>query len=372
MEENFSFHIDPEFLRYFQGRLKQVFLYITDRCNLLCKQCLYKPNVVFQVGDVEIELNTALALVADFRKMGATKISILGGEPSLYGAAEGNIPLARVIRACKELGYRYIRMDTNGIFAPSFLRTPGLSDLDEISFSLDGCTPETNDVLRGAGNFGKTVDSIKQAVELGFRVTVTTCVHRKLAEVEPGSGKYVLDSMIRFVESLGVEEINFHVLMKHGFPMDTWTGDTDIPWSTWVKVCESIDMQIRQGAYGIPVRLPKHFVTQEEFARNPEYYGYCPVKLGERVLVHPDGMIRICSGLISTKYGVARYYARKIVWEEGPLNETRDHDLTALTPCTNQNKGMVCGGMAPLCFSFKPEQTEIVWHEELGWEKKRT
>ena len=110
MKQKFLFKIDPKFQLHFQGHLKQVFLYITDKCNLLCKQCLYKPNLVFQLGKGEIELETALALVSDFRTLGATKMSILGGEPSLYGASEGNLPLVHVINKCSDLGYRYIRI----------------------------------------------------------------------------------------------------------------------------------------------------------------------------------------------------------------------------------------------------------------------
>jgi len=370
MTQPYSFDIDRQFVNYFQGRLKQVFLYITDKCNILCKQCLYKPNVLFQLGKGEIELETALSLVSDFRKMGATKMNILGGEPSLYGRTQNHKPLIKVIETCKDLGYRSVRIDTNGIFAHDFLTTPGLKNLDEMAFSLDGHTPETNDMMRGEGNFTRTVESIKRAVHLGFNVTITTCVHRKLVEVE-SNGRYMLDSMIRFAESLQVNEINFHVLFKYGFPMDTWTGDADIPWYTWVKVYEDIHARIQENEYKIQVRIPQHFVTKEEFDRNPGYYGYCPAKLGERVLVHPDGIIRICAGLLSSQYGIARYNAYRIIWEDSWLNELRDHKLNEFTPCTHQSKNMECGGMLPLCFSFKPEQKEVVWNEELNWESRK-
>jgi molybdenum cofactor biosynthesis enzyme MoaA len=40
-----------------------VFMYITDRCNLTCEQCIYKPSISHFINE-EIELNTALDLLA--------------------------------------------------------------------------------------------------------------------------------------------------------------------------------------------------------------------------------------------------------------------------------------------------------------------
>lgn len=62
------FEIDPKFRDYFEKRLQQVFLYITDECNLRCIHCLYKPHLIFHLKKKEIELETALALISDFKE----------------------------------------------------------------------------------------------------------------------------------------------------------------------------------------------------------------------------------------------------------------------------------------------------------------
>ena len=59
------FDIDAKFREHFRN-LKQVFLYITDVCNLRCVQCIYKPNVTFHLGQEEIELETAIALISGY------------------------------------------------------------------------------------------------------------------------------------------------------------------------------------------------------------------------------------------------------------------------------------------------------------------
>jgi len=365
-----NFEIDPRFREYFKN-LKQVFLYITHECNLRCVHCLYKPDLTFHLKEKEIEVEAALAFISDFREMGASKLTIMGGEPTLYGVDQEWKPLLKVISEARNLGYEYIRIDTNGQFDEKLLEKEEFKLLDEITFSLDGPISEINDPIRGKGSFEKCVGNIKKALALGYNVDLTCCIHRGLIQRD-AQGNLFLDRMIQFAEDLGIHRINFHDLFKTGIPRDTWTGNLDISLEEWIHVWVEIQKNIEAGKYKIPVRIPQCFVSREEFKRNPEYYGYCPVKLGERVLVHPNGIIRICALMIGTPYGIARFYNRKIVWDESLTNETRDHKLDEYTPCTNQSKSKSFGDFVPLCVSFKPKQNEFIWQQKLEWERKRS
>jgi hypothetical protein len=150
--------------------------------------------------------------------------------------------------------------------------------------------------------------------------------------------------------------------------MDTWRGNFAPRPEDWVPVYEELAAKVRDGAFSIQVRLPQCFVSRAEFARNPSYYGYCPVKLGERVMVHPNGTIRICSNLICTAYGVATWGEGRIGWERSNANELAKHDMDRLTPCTNRSRHKKYGDLVPLCFSFKPGQEEYVWTNRLRWD----
>lgn len=366
------FDIDVKFLKHFQN-LQQVFLYITDECNLRCAQCIYKPSITYHLGDKEIRLETALRLISDFREMGASKLSILGGEPTLYGASQDWKPLLTVIGKAKELGYEYVRLDSNGTTEnlSSLLLKEDFKKLDEISFSIDGPAPEIDGPIRGEGTFDKCVSNIKKAIELGHNVNITCCIHRNLIKRDV-NGVLLVDRMIQFATSLGVNRINFHVLFDRGTPEDTWTTpEIHILPKEWMSIFTEINQNIETGKYKIPVRIPQSFITREEFEKKPDYYGFCPAKLGERVLVHPNGIIRICSSLLSSPYGVARYFDNKIVWDRGLTNELRDHKLDKATPCTNQSKKYSNESFVPLCFSFKPKQDEFVWRKKLAWERSR-
>lgn len=362
------FDVEENFLSHFKG-LKQVFLYVINECNLNCPQCIYKPNNYFCIGNKEIEYITAIELISDFYEMGARKLTILGGEPTLYGKYQ-NKPflLAELIAEAKRIGYEYVRIDTNGTFPLDLFEKDGFKKVDEISFSMDGYNEKSCDSIRGKGIFKVEVERIKRAVALGYKVDITCCVYQELLEQDI-DGKYLMEKLIYLASDLGVNRVNYHALIKDGTPIDLWSSDLQVRAEDWVKVYDNITKKINEGQYPISVRIPKSFITKEEFYKNPCYYGFCPAKLGERVLVHPDGIIRICSGLLGTAYGIANYYNGKICWNNGNTNELIDHDLNMYTWCTNRGTKSF-GKYVPLCFSFKPKQDEFVYNL-LEWEKRQ-
>ena len=361
--------MDQKFKDYFKTNLRQIFFYIIDDCNLRCEQCLYKLEIGFQLEKKEIDFDTAIKLLSDFREMGATKLTLMGGEPTLYGIKQKNKPLLELIKKSKELGYEYVRIDTNGQFNSELLEQPEFKMLDEITFSIDGPNKEINDPIRGYGSFDKCVKNIKRAKELGYNIDITACISKYLIERDENENLY-LDRMIKFAEDLGIERINFHNLFKTGVPRDYFSGNLDITIKDWFKVWNEIEDKVDNNEYKIPVRIPQSFTTREKFDENPEYYGYCSCKTGSRILIHPNGMLRVCSLMIGTPYAIARYYDDKIVWDDTPTNELRAHKMDENTPCTNQSKNNKFGEFVPVCVSFKPKQQEMIW-KELNWENKR-
>ncbi len=361
--------VDEKFQMYFKN-LKQVFLYVINECNLNCPQCIYKPNNYFTIGKKEIDYETAVKLISDFYELGARKLSILGGEPTLYGKYQGKrYLLADLIAEAKKIGYKYVRIDTNGTFSPELLELDGFKQLDEISFSMDGFDRDTCNNIRGRGVFEIETENIKRAVALGYRADITCCVYQELLERD-NKGDYLLEKLIYLAAELGVSRVNFHGLVKDGTPIDLWSSDLQVNVEDWVQAYENISQKISAGVYPISVRIPQLFITKEEFYEKPKYYSFCPTKLGERVLVHPDGIIRICSGLLGTAYGVADYYDGKICWNNRKTNELLEHKMDTCTWCTNRGKKDY-GEYVPLCFSFKPNQDEFVYKNILEWEKEK-
>ena len=104
MNKKFNFTIDEKFIDYFSS-LYQVFLYLVDSCQLQCEQCLYKLDNNFTLSRKDIEPKHALWMVEDFYKLGARKLTLMGGEPTLYGIEEKRKPFFELIEHAKNIGY---------------------------------------------------------------------------------------------------------------------------------------------------------------------------------------------------------------------------------------------------------------------------
>lgn len=342
--------IDEKFIQYFKN-LKQVFIYLTDECNLACKQCLYKPNLI---SKKKISPQDAIRLLEVCRDLGAFKLTILGGECTLYDTNS----LIQIIQHAKKIGYKYVRIDTNGIFNKNLFETKLFYLLDEISFSIDGFNDTSNDILRGAGSFHQTLSNLRKSVLSGLPVHITTCVTKQNTLLSGGIENFLF-SMIKFAESEKIRTINFHGVFKMGTPMDCWTSESHLNPEDWYYSIKEFQKRVLNNEFTVNVRLPLHIVKQDEFNSNPHYYGYCPSKLGERVLIHPTGIIRICSSLLSTCYGSAFFNSEKIQWNDF-TNELSEVDLHSHTPCSHQ-KALYKNDFVPVCFSLKPYQNEIIW-----------
>ncbi len=363
-----NYIIDNKFKEHMVN-LQQVFLYLIDECNLNCVQCLYKPNNKFHIGEKNyINFDECKMLLEDFYEMGARKLTLMGGEPTLYDVKNNNENLLKLITFAKSTGYEYVRIDTNGQFKSDLLYRDEFKQLDEITFSLDGYSAKMNDPIRGMGSFNKCLNNLVVARKLGYNINITTCLHKGLIEQE--SGKYNIERMICFAIEHKIPVINFHDLFKMSIPRDTWSGNIGITSKEWYEKLSDILIHIEQYRDYISIRLPYNYISRKEFDRNPSYYGYCSAKLGDRILVHPDGTLRICSLMIGTPYYVAKYYENKIEWERGKNCELACHKLNENTPCTHQMNNKSFSIYVPTCVSFKPKQDEFVWKNKLRWEMK--
>lgn len=353
---------DRQFEERFATRLKQVFLYVTDECNIRCAQCYYSPWL--KKGHAEMPTEIALLLLNKFRELGAIKVTFLGGEPTLYGQAPGNEPISYLVHAACQMGFEYVRMVTNGLFDQSVLLDEHLREIHEITFSIDGDTAEIHNALRGRRTFERSVRNLQAAVRDGYKVNLTMCVHRGNIG-RAADGTLLLSRAIKWAAALGVKSFNIHPLFRMGVPRDAWTGDTDIEPLEWLSAYREIHASIKRGEYGIPIRLPLRFVTSAEFHQDPRFHGYCSVKHADRIDVHPNGQIHTCALHNGTPIAVALFEDTgdklRIQWAV-ESNELEQHLFKKEEehPCAVM--GAFPNGLQPLCISLKPGQDEYVWN----------
>jgi cyclic pyranopterin phosphate synthase len=104
-------------------------------------------------------LNLATAFVA----MGIEKIRLTGGEPTLRR------DLVKIVEDLRGLeGLREIALTTNGFRLPGLLRELKQAGLDTLNVSVDSLRPGRFAAITGRDGLNRVLDSIEQALDLGF------------------------------------------------------------------------------------------------------------------------------------------------------------------------------------------------------------
>ncbi len=171
---------------------------VTDRCNLTCNHCVADANCNNLKDELtRYELNQVFSQIGRMpNPLGLNvekKVFISGGEPSM------RIDLEEIIKdACRE-GLS-VNVCTNGLR----IRDSMLANLRGLpvafSVSLDG-NLEQHEEIRGAGTYGRTIQTIKDIKKNGYGLFINTFLHQ---------GNF--DSIPMLVEQaadLGASGINF-------------------------------------------------------------------------------------------------------------------------------------------------------------------
>ena len=139
----------------FRAGERNVFFHLLTACNLSCKHCYINP---LQHGTATLPLQTVLQWLKLFaRSRQETNLILLGGEPTMHP------DIAAIIRAAKSMRYA-VTVDSNGFLFHDLLERVRPSELDFLSFSLDGPDPVGNDPIRGDNVFQVCTENLKKAV----------------------------------------------------------------------------------------------------------------------------------------------------------------------------------------------------------------
>jgi SynChlorMet cassette radical SAM/SPASM protein ScmE len=187
-----------------------VFLNVTNRCNLRCSHCMTSAG-----GPQGDELSTEewLALIRRLAELKVFRARVTGGEPLVR---------PDLFRLLEELQRRriVIHLNSNATLVDRDVarRLAELSLLKVVNVSLDGSCAEVHDRLRGLGAFERAVRGVEAMVAEGLRVQIAAVVTRL--------NQHDLEPMIRLARRLGVVGIGFNNLHPAGRVMghrqDLW------------------------------------------------------------------------------------------------------------------------------------------------------
>lgn len=144
----------------------QVVWDVTYACNLKCSHCYATAGKLWRD---ELSTDEAKRAIDIFDRAGVTVLAFSGGEPLVRP------DIFQLTRYAADKGM-YVAMATNGtLITKEKAREMKQAGVQFTQISLDGASAETHDAFRGIeGAFEKTIAGIKNCVDEGFFVEVST------------------------------------------------------------------------------------------------------------------------------------------------------------------------------------------------------
>lgn len=204
-------------------------------------------------------------------KSPSANVIFLGGEPTLHP------DLSRAIRKARGMGYKSITVDTNGFLFHDFLDKVQPSDIDFLSFSLDGATEKTNDGIRGQGVYHTCISGIQKAVSLGFHTSLIYTVSR--------TNIHELCLMPSLLEKWGVKRFFIQVIGLRGNSGKINPDDVRVSPKEWLERIPEVAMDAANR--GIITTYPKVFLSPEEPFE-------CAGLVADNYFIFPNGRVYKC------------------------------------------------------------------------------
>lgn len=171
-------------------------------CNCGCKAC---PSGMGAAGGEAMSSREIAAWLRRGRERGATGVWFGGGEPTLHPN------LGSALARARQLGYRRIRLQTNGLrFAyPEYAERLVERGLGEVSVPIFGAGEEEHDAFaRGEGSFALLQRGLTNLRRLGVRLEADLLI---TAQNMAG-----LADSVQSLSAAGVVGFNFWLVSMHG------------------------------------------------------------------------------------------------------------------------------------------------------------
>ena len=253
----------------FSKNATNVFFHILTNCNLKCKHCYINKK---QHGEKTLPLETIEAWLEVFAsKNKNANVIFLGGEPTLHP------DLSLAVKKAKALGYDSITVDTNGYLFHDILSRVEPDVVDYFSFSLDGVTRETNDMIRGKGCYDNCIAGIKKAILRGFTTSLIYTVSQM--------NLHELDMIAPLLKDLGVDRFFIQVIGIRGKSAENSREKLQVSRNDWIEIIPDAAQKIAR--LGITVTYPKVFLSPDEPFE-------CAARVAENYFIFPNGRVYQC------------------------------------------------------------------------------
>ncbi|OLN27720.1 tRNA (adenine57/58-N1)-methyltransferase [Desulfovibrio sp. DV] len=149
------------------GRLGELWLHLTDRCNLACRHCLFCSG---PAAALELSGQTAVGRIREAAALGCRVYALTGGEPFCHPE------LGSIVAAALAVPDSHVVILTNGTGFTDHAALLADWPRHRVHFqvSCDGLAPR-HDAMRGPGAFARLGVDLGVAQKLGFGLTLSFC-----------------------------------------------------------------------------------------------------------------------------------------------------------------------------------------------------
>ena len=281
------------------GRFRNVYLYITEKCQLRCAHCYMGERLerakVMPLSEVQMNLRF-------WRRMGGSKLTLLGGEATLHPQ------FSEIVRYAHKLSYEKVILTTNGLRpAMRVLAKHRPEHFAYIQVSLDGGSAKTHENIRGRGTFDIAWETIETLCRAGFDTRI-------ICTVNQANMSDCLD-LLSAADRVGVSLVKYHVFSGIGYGSEE--DDLLVSPREWVEFCDELERQ--RDMWKSQLWYQPTYVRRKDFDRYVEQgYRGCIGRTLDRISVFPDGRAYICSYLFDTDLHFAMMGDEMINLNKGP------------------------------------------------------
>lgn len=228
---------------------------VTEICPLRCKHC-YNESGAGKYMPSKEKLQSGLEIII---QAGTGTINFTGGEPLIVPNITSYVEYAHIKRLNTMLntsGLPITRANGHNILE----NLEG--NLDLIKIGLSGATPDTNDYIRGKGNFAIAAIALAKIKE---HASIASCLKVCLDKHNANE----IESIVRFGLDNGVKEIFFGQLINTGRARKELL-DLEFNYEDLQRVAD--DLEIVKEKYGNQIRIAKYCALNGKCKNDGIYY----------------------------------------------------------------------------------------------------
>ena len=227
------------------GRLKHIWIELTEKCNLECLHCYAGSS---PAGESYLDIEYLTLALEEAKELGADSVQFTGGEPMIR-----HKELEKLIWYALDLGFENVMIYSNLTFLPENIlelfgklgrRRNGYGTL-MVKTTFFSYNPKLHDFLvRRKGAFYKQVENVKKILAQGIDVFtgVPLC--------ELNSDKKHIRKTKKFLYELGIKDVSFDFVRPQGRAKSNFSFRDESMCQIWRsclslgKLCLSYDGRI--------------------------------------------------------------------------------------------------------------------------------